>query len=341
MRINSNKPNWTETCVPWHVKEKIWGLWALGYTITQTANYFSSNADNYSNGPFSRNTISKVRNELFKLPVELEEKLLDELPVVRFLLDTRKATPREDTDLSPTDINHDPPIQEGKQNKPSEANNRVDSERSLRLLLKKQNGQASESQLPKLELKWISTNPAGTQYAKRMEKWPAHMIEEISNGRAKFKFYWANSLVPPSKMYAAIQDGIADMCWLFGGYAPGAFPVSDLFSLPGLFPNMSISNVIVNILHENYPYFIQQFSPQVKHLASQVMQPADLHFIKPIYSLDDVKDKTIGCHDVTSAKVMRMLGASAMVIPLSEMCSSGEKNLVDGVVVAWGAYGNW
>lgn len=88
--MSRTKPDWAKTIVPWRIKEDIWRLWALGYTVSETSRYFDSHTDSHILGPFSRNTISKVRDELLRLPQELEEKLLKDMPEVKDLVMTRK-----------------------------------------------------------------------------------------------------------------------------------------------------------------------------------------------------------------------------------------------------------
>lgn len=201
---------------------------------------------------------------------------------------------------------------------------------------------APAKQLPQIEIKHMAANPAGTPQFESMDAWPARMIEQATNGRVKVTIYPGASLAPAPDMYRALQEGVGDFCWLFAGYNPGAFPVADLFSLPGLFsPNMATSNVVLNALYDKYPAFTEQFSPKVKHVATQVMLRSEFHFTKPVSNLAGVKGKIMGCANELAAKISKQLGATPSVIPLTEMYTSGERGVVDGVIVPWGAYGNW
>lgn len=74
------KPSWTITNVTWETKKLIWKHWASGETVSETARYFEEHID--SHAVYSRHTISRVRDELIKLPVSKLIQLLSELPEV-------------------------------------------------------------------------------------------------------------------------------------------------------------------------------------------------------------------------------------------------------------------
>ena len=167
------------------------------------------------------------------------------------------------------------------------------------------------------------------------------MIEEATNGRVKVTIFPGNTLVPQPEQYRAVQEGICDVLWVYQSYAPGAMPTSDLFMLPGLFPNMATSNVVLNMLFAEFPAFTDEMSPKVKHIASQVMLRADLHSTHPIRNLDDLQGKIIGCQDEMSARALSLAGASTSTMTLDEMYTAGERGMVDGIVVAWGAFFVW
>jgi TRAP-type C4-dicarboxylate transport system substrate-binding protein len=201
---------------------------------------------------------------------------------------------------------------------------------------------AEENNLPKLEMRLTTVVPAASPAYKPMNEWPASMIEKVTNGRIKVTIFPGGSIAPPTNEYRAVQSGIADMGWPYAPYTPGAFPVSNVFTLPGLFEgNMATSNLVLNMLYEKYPAFKNEISPKVKHLASTVMLRADIHSRIPIRTLADLRGKVFGCQDEVTAKALSKFGASTSVIPIAEMYTSGERGVVQGVVVAWGAYTAW
>lgn len=166
---------------------------------------------------------------------------------------------------------------------------------------------------------------------------PKKWIEEATGGRAKVTIYPSNSLVSIKDVYRALQQGICDTTWVWGPAVPGAFPVTDLFSLPGFSPNQATANLVVNRLYEKYPEMKKQFSPKVKHISTQVHMRTDLHSSEPIRSLADLKGKVIGCQDEKTAVAMSKLGASATKMLVPDMYHSVERGTIKGTVQAWGS----
>ena len=171
-----------------------------------------------------------------------------------------------------------------------------------------------------------------------MYELPAAMIEKATNGRAKVTIYPSNSLVPIKDAYRALQEGIVDITWIWGPATPGAFPLTEVFSLPGFSENQSTSNQVVNKLFKLYPEFKKQFSPKVKHISTQVHMRSDIHSNVPIRTLADLKGKVIACQNDKVAQSMSKLGASATQMQPTEMYTAVERGVVQGTVQAWGSF---
>jgi len=169
-------------------------------------------------------------------------------------------------------------------------------------------------------------------------EWPAQWLEEDTNGRVTAEIYWGGSLAAWSDFYQATQDGIIDYTWVFAPPIPGAFPLTDMCVLPGLFPNQATSNVVMNELFRLYPQFEEQFSPKVKHITTQVHMRADLHSSIPIRSLDEIDGKVVACSSALVAAALTKLGAQASQMSGADMYTAMERGVIDAVVQAWGAF---
>jgi TRAP-type C4-dicarboxylate transport system substrate-binding protein len=165
--------------------------------------------------------------------------------------------------------------------------------------------------------------------------WIKNRFAEITGGRAKVELYWSNSLVPLKDHYRALQAGIVDFAFVNTGITPGVFPLSELFQVPGIASIIAASNLAFMDLFEKYPQFEEQFSPKVKYIATCQFLLSDLHTIKPVRSLEDLKGMKIGCQTPESARAMELLGASASTIPWTDMYVQLERGVVDGVIAAW------
>ncbi len=167
---------------------------------------------------------------------------------------------------------------------------------------------------------------------------PKKMIEEVTHGRAEVTVYPSNTLVAPKDVYRSLQTGLVGFDLVFGPFTPGAFPVTDVFSLPGLVGNQATSNAVLNQLFDKYPVIKKQFSTKVKYITSQVHMRADIHSRVPIRTLADLKGKVIGCQNPKIAEALERLGASVSVIKLAtEAYTSLERGVIDGVACAWGS----
>ena len=80
------KPSWKKTNTPWEIEKVIWLRWALADTEIQTTYYLDGHRDEYPNAPGHRDTISKVRDELLAMPVELLDRLAEEMPELEPLI---------------------------------------------------------------------------------------------------------------------------------------------------------------------------------------------------------------------------------------------------------------
>ena len=173
---------------------------------------------------------------------------------------------------------------------------------------------------------------------KVMYELPAKMIEQATNGRARVTIYPSNSLVPIKDAYRATQEGIVDVTWIWGPATPGAFPATEIFSLPGFSENQATSNIVVNELYKKFPEMKKQFSPKVKLISTQVHMRSDLHTKVPVRSLADLKGMVIACQNDKVAKAMSMLGASATQMQIPDMYTAVERGVVKGTVQAWGSF---
>lgn len=190
----------------------------------------------------------------------------------------------------------------------------------------------------KLNIKMAAFFSKQSPAFKVMYEWPAEMIEKATNGRAKVTIYPSNTLVPIRDAYRATQEGIVDITWVWGPASPGAFPLTEIFSLPGFSANQATSNLVVNELFRLYPEFKKQFSPKVKHIATQVHMRSDLHSRAPIKSLNDLKGKVIACQNDKVALAMSKLGTSATQMQIPEMYTAVERGVIKGTVQAWGSF---
>jgi TRAP-type C4-dicarboxylate transport system substrate-binding protein len=78
-----------------------------------------------------------------------------------------------------------------------------------------------------LVLKWASYQPPNNPFT-TPQRWFMNEVERISNGKVKFKAYWAQSLVGAKEMMEAVRDGVADVVYPCPSYFRSKVPYSSL-----------------------------------------------------------------------------------------------------------------
>ena len=104
--MSSEKPSWVKTNVGWDIRKVIWQRLAMGDTIAEIKTFFDLHQDEYKNAPIDRNTIAAVRNELADLPLELLDKLLEEMPEIETFLKEKRPDFKEKIESSKRPHSH-------------------------------------------------------------------------------------------------------------------------------------------------------------------------------------------------------------------------------------------
>lgn len=180
---------------------------------------------------------------------------------------------------------------------------------------------------------WATLDHVGTIWFSQK---PCELLNVVSGDKFDIRIHPSYALVSPKDGYQAVITGMTPFNLVNTAATPGVFPLLDLFSLPGLFPNQSTSNAVVRDLMEKYPQFERELDPAVIRISTQVHMRSDLHTRKPIRTLADLKGKTIGCQNSEIAKTLNALGASTTILEISDAYTALDKGIVDGMAGAWG-----
>lgn len=168
-------------------------------------------------------------------------------------------------------------------------------------------------------------------------KMPCDLLNQVSGGRFDIRIHPSCTLVGMADSYQAVITGMTPFNIIQPSATPGVFPLMELFSLPGLFPNQATSNIVAWHLLRKYPQFERELDPGVVRVSTQIHMRADLHTRRPVRSLADLKGKRIGCQNHQVAEALAALGASVSVLDVVDMYTSLDKGIVDGVACAWGS----
>ncbi|MFC2062434.1 TRAP transporter substrate-binding protein DctP [Chloroflexota bacterium] len=167
-------------------------------------------------------------------------------------------------------------------------------------------------------------------------------IEEVTGNEVRVDYYPAGSLVTHNDVPYAIDSGIIDIGFIWTPLFHNEYPLSTLFSLPGLASNQSVMNSVQIELFDKYPEFEQQYLPGMKLIGNIVAMRADLHSRdQPILNLDDIKGKVFACSTEALARVMRDLGGEGTVHVATDAYQACATGVVDGIACPWGYFDEW
>ncbi len=159
-------------------------------------------------------------------------------------------------------------------------------------------------------------------------------VEKDSGGRIKFEGYPAMQLGgTPQQLYDQARDGVADIVWTLPGNSPGRFPRIEVFELPFMMNNAEATS-------KAYWEFVQTAAPDefkdVQVIAVQVHGPGMFHMKeKAIRSAADLKGQKVRGPTRQITKMIQLLGATPVGMPLPQIPDALSKGVIDGCVIPW------
>ncbi|MBR9828500.1 MAG: TRAP transporter substrate-binding protein [Oceanospirillales bacterium] len=158
-------------------------------------------------------------------------------------------------------------------------------------------------------------------------------IEKVTEGRVKV-MPSAKPLAPPTRNYQAVVNGIADIAWGPHGYAPGAFPLTEMVELPFTNQDAGVSSAAYWRLFEKY------FQPAGMHddvitLAVHVTSGGNIHMKEDaIATPDDFNGKKIRVQTSVVGDALKTLGAVPIAGSLSELREFLSRGIIDGTTLS-------
>ena len=193
---------------------------------------------------------------------------------------------------------------------------------------------ASCSKSQQLELKVHHfVPPTSTLHAKVIVPW-CNKIEKESGGELKCQIYPAMQLGgTPPQLYDQAKDGVADIVWTVPSYSAGRFPSVEVFELPFMMRSAeATSKALWDYVAENK---IGDFD-DVHLLALHVHGPGYFHMVnKPIRTRADLQGLKIRAPTRETNKLIGLLGATPVGMPLPQVPEALAKGVIDGTIVPY------
>ncbi|MFC5585368.1 TRAP transporter substrate-binding protein [Nitratireductor kimnyeongensis] len=155
-------------------------------------------------------------------------------------------------------------------------------------------------------------------------------IAKATDGKIALRIYPAGELgAGPNQQYDRALRGVADMVFGLPGYTSSTFPRTLLLELPGALPD---AQEAVDMIWDN----IDQFAPDFERVELLGLWTATPTLIatrgKPVRSLKDLEGMTIRAPSVLGAEFLAEWGANPVNIPASDLYTSLETGVIDGVM---------
>ncbi len=160
----------------------------------------------------------------------------------------------------------------------------------------------------------------------------AKKIEDESGGRIKIDIYPAMQLGgKPPQLADQARDGVVDIVWTLPGYTPGLFSKTEVLELPFMHSSTVATTMAIND-------FIQRHGDEYadyKIIAMHVHAGQLFHSIKPIRSVDDIKDLKIRTPTRTGGWLIEAMGAIPVGAPVPKIPEMLSKGVVDAVLIPY------
>lgn len=203
-----------------------------------------------------------------------------------------------------------------------------------------------------IELRFAHQNPpTGRTTLKYLNPW-AKKIEEATNGRVKITMYPAESLAKANESIEATKSGLTDITWTVLGYFPGRYQLAVAMTLPFLsltsgkvegkpYSTGAINSRIVQEIYEK----LLEVQAEFKDVKVLFLHTSDPYFLvttkKPVRNMNDLKGMKIRELGGYPSEMWRLLGASALLMPMPDVYDAAQKGVIDGTGQVWASMGTY
>ena len=166
--------------------------------------------------------------------------------------------------------------------------------------------------------------------------WPTliEMMEDATGGKVTAQIKYR--LGPPPAQMDLVQDGAADLSWIFHGYQAGRFTATKLIELPGYRGDAEAASVAYWRVHEAHLAAADEHKG-VKLIGLMTHGPAHLHSARKVTSLDQVAGMKLRVPGGVGGDAGAALGATGIQVPAPKVYETLASNAADGVVMPFEA----
>lgn len=154
-------------------------------------------------------------------------------------------------------------------------------------------------------------------------------VEKMSGGRMAIQLHDAGEIVPPTKIYDAVRDGLLDFGLNTPAWQKGKYPAGDLYyTLPG--GVLEFNDLIIWLYGGGGKELAQEmYGEELIVLPLGLTPPEEVWSKKPIKTLADLKGMKLRAAGL-SMELWEKLGASVVLLAAGEVLPGLQRGLIDG-----------
>lgn len=194
--------------------------------------------------------------------------------------------------------------------------------------------ETQEGNKKEITLKFASGLPETHLLYTAVEKVFMERVTELTDGQVQFEHYPAEQLGKSADLISLTADGVADIAFYSPGYNPSKTPISSaLYAMPGLYDSSEDISTIVDNLTKESPILETDFLNNGVRPIMTVFTPSYGIFTtdKEVKVPGDIKGLKLKAAGGVSNESLAYMGANPLTIPVSDLYSSMERNVVDGM----------
>jgi TRAP-type C4-dicarboxylate transport system substrate-binding protein len=137
----------------------------------------------------------------------------------------------------------------------------------------------------------------------------------------------------PAQLFDQARDGVADVVWTLAGYTAGRFPRTEVFELPFM---MTEAGATSRAAWDFAQQHAREEFKDVKLLAVHVHGPGNVFTRrKAIERLEDFKGMKLRAPTRLTNRMLALLGASPVGMPVPQVPEALAKGVIDGAVIPY------
>jgi TRAP-type transport system periplasmic protein len=179
-------------------------------------------------------------------------------------------------------------------------------------------------------LRFASDTPQGGPKSNAEFAW-AKSVETATNGRVKVTVFAGATLCSLPDTVTAIQNGIADLADAMTGVFPGAYPLTEVITLPFLGTNAVPNGKILWQLSQEFPAIQSEYNnfKLIGLFCTDAYRLATVN--KPVRALADLNGLKLRAAGGPPTDMTKALGAVPMMISMPDTYLSLQKGTIDGI----------